>query len=914
MTSVNTITKGADSLSALSLKPITSEMCREVLREKDAELAKQFSPKHKVRKLLKTRARHIDNLLQVLWQQQAPSTDNLALVGTGGYGREELHPHSDIDLLILIKDGNTDAYRDFVKDFVAFLWELKLNISHSTRNISGCIEFSKDNLAFFTSLMESRCIAGSRDTHKLLMQEINTERLWPSQKFCTAKIQEQRDRESRYSDISFNLEPDIKNSPGGLRELQTLLWITHRHFGTRSITRLTEHMFLTASEARVLIHARDFLWRLRYLMHMHSGRNQDRLGFDLQHKIAKSFGYQDTERQLAVEAFMGSYYRWVSKLRVASNLLIRHFEEYILLACKSQRTKQLNARFRLRNQYIEVKNNGVFRKYPGALLEIFMLMAQDDNIIGIRVATLRLIYKHRFLIDAHYRANPKHSQYFMGILKSGERVGEVLEIMRRYEILGRWLPEFAKLHGQMQHDLYHVYTVDVHLLAVVRNINGLIYPDSKFTLISHVSEDSPQKARANMEMRSDFALPTQVARRTPKPELLYIAALYHDIAKGRGGDHSTLGVRDVQRFAKKHGLHHSDASLLRFLVRHHLLMSITAQKRDYHDPEILQNFSKVVGNIERLNHLYVLTVADICGTSPKLWNGWRASLLHQLYLSARQWLLRGTQPFTDRNKYLRSVQDQALLVLKQKKLPVRKIKALWNTFDSEYFMREKLDDIVWQTHAIISHNKAGPLVIARESGEFKFVPAVQIFTYCKNQTNILSILGNTLERKNADIQYAHIIDTTDNNVLCVFFVLPRIPDASQSSDAYRKSLTNALVQVLSTSKVKLKSVRHLDPPTIKSFSAPLQIMLGYEKDKPYNILEITTIDRFGLLSCLTQSLDRLKLQLRGARITTLGERVDDIFYITDEDGAVIQDDKKRAVLEDKLRLDIESWINAGVMS
>lgn len=874
----------------LALENINPAACKRILHAANTVLDSQFSPRHSVRKLLRTRAHFIDKLLQRLWREHAKQPQGrMALIGTGGYGREELHPHSDIDLLILVDEEATPIHQEYIERFVSLLWSLKINISHSVRTLDECVTLAKKDISVITSLMESRCIAGSSVAHHRMMQRISSQQLWPSPMFCKAKLDEQKKREGRYSNVSYNLEPHLKNSPGGLREIQTLLWIMRRHFGTKNLNHLVEKMFLTKAEVRLLRQGRDFLWRVRYLMHVHSKRCKDRLDFGSQHQMAKAFGYQDADNKLAVELFMKTYYRWVFKLRMISSLLVRHFEEHILLACKSQNTRDLNARFRLCNNYIEIKNPNVFKEHPNALMEIFLLIAQDKNIIGIRSATLRLLYKHRFLIGKLFRADPRNAECFIRILKSGEGVGRVLHLMRRYEILGHWLPEFAKVSGQMQHDLFHAYTVDAHLVEVVRNACQLMHPD----------------------MQSDLDLPERVARRIPKPELLYIAALYHDIAKGRGGDHSELGVADIVAFAERHQLHERDISLLAWLVRHHLLMSSTAQKQDSFDPEVISKFSEIVGNIERLDHLYVLTVADIRATNPKLWNGWRASLLQDLYLNARQALLRGNREFVDREKYLGSIKNQSMVLLKQKKVSARKVKALWKTFDSEYFIREKVDDIAWQTAAMVTHTSDKPLVVIRDGGEFKSRPAMQIFIYTKHEHNILSVVTNTLERNGANIQYAHMIDTSSNHVLSSAFVLPRKRKTAAERKKYCNSLTRAIEDALSSKSPELKTVRHFDTPELKTFSVPLHVRINHEQGRPYNVLEITTVDRDGMLSCLTQTLDNLKLQLRGARITTLGERVDDVFYITDQNGAVIEDKKYRAELEYVVRHDLESWVSTG---
>lgn len=476
----------------------------------------------------------------------------------------------------------------------------------------------------------------------------------------------------------------------------------------------------------------------------------------------------------------------------------------------------------------------------------------------------------------------------MSILKSGPRVAEVLALMSRYGILGRWLPEFAKVSGQMQHDLFHRYTVDAHLIEVVRNMNNLIH----------------QKPDPDME------LPSTVAKQIPKPELLYIAGLYHDIAKGRGGNHSILGIQDALQFARRHRLPESDGQLLGWLVQHHLLMSRTSQKEDILDPEVIKKFGEIVGNIQRLNYLYVLTVADICATNTNLWNGWRASLLQQLYLNTRHALLREDQKFIDRKTYLKSVQEECLALLKKEKVPLRKVKALWKTLNNEYFIREQASDIVWQTAGMVEHSGEQPLVMIRSNEKFK-APAIQIFIYTYYKHNILAIIANLLEQNNLNIQRAQIIDTNGDYILSSFIVLSREREETRKQKDYLTPIKEKIQSVLSAPKVQLKAVRYLDKPSIKAFKVPLNIRITYEEGQPYNTLEVTTVDHHGLLSCLTQSVNKLGLVLRGARITTIGARVDDVFYITDQNGAVIAGAAQRGKLEKAIHRDMKSWIKTG---
>lgn len=870
-----------------------SDSCKELLRAADEALNREFSPHRSIRKLLRARANVIDEVLRRLWQQGHEHTREIvALIGTGGYGREELHPHSDIDLLILIDEQAASGYQEHVEGFVSLLWDLGVNISHSVRTVEESIALAEKDISVMTALMESRCIAGNRGVYRQMMKHITSDQLWPSMKFCAAKLEEQSKRHERYASDSYNLQPDIKNSPGGLREIQTLLWITRRHFGTKNLNHLVDNMFLTHAEVRLLRRGRDFLWRVRYLMHVYSGRCNDRLDFESQQRIAQDFDYRDTRNKLAVELFMGNYYRWVIQLGMISGLLVRHFEEHILLACTNQETRDVNARFRLCNNYIGVKKPDLFKNNPGALLEIFLLIAEHESIVGIRAATLRLLYRSRFLIDKSFRADKKNTRCFMSILKSGKDVGRVLALMSRYGILGRWLPEFAKVSGQMQHDLFHSYTVDAHLIEVVRNVNRLV----------------------REKMNSDMELPAEVAKQIPKPELLYAAGLYHDIAKGRGGDHSILGMSDAGSFARRHHLHNSEGQLLQWLVQHHLLMSLTAQKQDIMDPDVIRSFSEVVGNIERLNHLYVLTVADICATNPKLWNGWRASLLRQLYLNTRQALLRDDHTFIDRKQYLKSVKEQSMVLLKREKIPARKVKVLWDTLHSEYFIRETIDDIVWQTAGMVQHADSSPLVMIRNSSTPESTPTIQIFVYTYYKHNILSIVANLLEQNNLNVQHAHMIDTSSDYVLSSFVVLSREPLPPAEYAAYHRSIEQKIKSILQSEHPQLKAVRYLDKPEIKAFDIPLTIDMRQEDGKPYNTLEITTVDRYGLLSCLTQSISQLGLLLRGARITTIGERVDDVFHVTDKDGVVISDPARRAQLENSIRTDLESWVKTGTLN
>lgn len=864
-----------------ALADLKLDSCKALLKKAEHQFDQQFSTKRSIRRLLRARASFMDQLLKRLWEEY-PWQQNypIALVGTGGYGREELHPHSDVDLLILVKDEIArQYYKTHIENFVAFSWTLKLNISQSVRTPDECYQLSKEDVAVFTSLLESRIVAGNHPIYIQLMKQLDDKNLWPSKEYCTAKLAEQTERHNRFSNVVYHLQPDIKKSAGGLREIQTLLWITRRHFQTKNLNHLVNNTFLSRGEVRLLRRGRNFLWQIRYLLHTKYNRAKDRLDFEAQQKIAHALGYRDTPNRMAIESFMKVYYRWVFKLGTISELLVRHFEENILLACDKQDNIYLNQHFMLTNGYIAIRHPNVFKDHPATLLQIFLWVADNPNIIGIRAATLRQLARSRYLIGDDYRKNSTNIKCFMQIMQSKGNVSRALQWMRRHEILGYWLPEFQKLVGQMQHDLFHDYTVDEHLIQVTKQINQMLNSD--------ISDDKD---------KDNTHLLLTVAHRIPKTDLLYIAGLYHDIAKGRGGDHSLLGVGDTIAFGRRHKLHDKDIELLGWLVRHHLHMSITAQRADTNDLNVIKQFVNVVGNIERMNYLYVLTVADIKATNTRLWDPWRAMLLQQLYINARQYMLIGdSKDFAGHKKYLASIKDQCLQLLKAKHIAARRIKAWWLMLNDEYFIRESTEDIVWHTENIVqNNNQVIPLVDIRTLKTPSSEDSIKIFVYAHKTKNLFYLMARILERAGMNIQYAHIINTKEDYILASFFVQWRQNAKSSALD----SLAQTIRETLLKPNPSLETERqHMDTPAIKDFKVPLYINIRHEKDKIFNIIELSTIDRNGLLSCIGHTIGQLDLKIIGARITTLGERVEDIFYITDQNDKPIIDKDKYAHLE-----------------
>ncbi|MFP5345067.1 MAG: [protein-PII] uridylyltransferase, partial [Gammaproteobacteria bacterium] len=519
------------------------------------------------------------------------------------------------------------------------------------------------------------------------------ESLWPPGEFFKAKWEEQARRHHKYHDTAYNLEPNVKDGPGGLRDIQTITWVALRHFGSAHLHDLTAHGFLTGSELGLLQEGRSFLWRIRYALHLSAGRREDRLLFDYQRALAAQFGYHDTPQQLAVEQFMQRYYRTVMELGRLNEMLLQLFQETILYAGESAEVIPLNRRFQVRNDVIEVTHPNVFRHYPFALLEIFLLLAQRPHIKGVRAATIRLIRDHRYLIDDAFRADLRCRTLFMELLREQRGIAHELRRMHRYGVLGAYIPEFGRIEGQMQHDLFHVYTVDEHTLFLVRNLRRFALP----------------------EFAHELPLCSEIFQQLPKPELLYLAGLFHDIAKGRGGDHSELGAEDAAQFCLRHGLSAYDAHMVVWLVKHHLILSRTAQREDISDPQVINAFAAKISDDTQLDYLYLLTIADIRATNPGLWTGWKGALLTELYLATRHALARGLDNPLAQAERSEQTRREAQQLLTQHGVDETALQALWRDAGEDYFLRYTADEIAWHTQSILAAPAADkPLVLMRQ--------------------------------------------------------------------------------------------------------------------------------------------------------------------------------------------------------
>ncbi|MDJ0878147.1 MAG: [protein-PII] uridylyltransferase [Halieaceae bacterium] len=833
----------------------------------NAWLNQEFRNGRDIGELLQLRAAAIDEVMRLLWDRFDWDEERIALVAVGGYGRGELHPQSDIDLLILVGEDAEDQHAN-IEGFVTQLWDIKLDIGHAVRTITDCTEAAQRDITICTTLMESRLIAGSAQLREQMKAAVSVDKIWPSAEFFRAKWDEQKARHAKYADTEYNLEPNVKGSPGGLRDIQTISWIALRHYRTGDPESLKDLGFLTGDELNILLRGRDFLWRVRWALHMVTGREENRLLFDHQRELARLFGFEDSDMRLAVEQFMQRYYRAALAISQLNEVLMQHFDQVILRSDAPEQVIDLNTRFQIRNGLLEVKDDEVFTRTPSALLELFLLCAQDERIEGVFAATIRLAREHRDLIDAEFRADPRNRRLFMEILRSSNKMALQLRRMNRYGILGKYLPEFGRIVGQMQHDLFHIYTVDAHTLEVVKNMRRLLYPEDQ----------------------ERFPVTSRVAARLPKIELLYIAGLYHDIAKGRGGDHSELGAVDAREFCEKHGVNERDTDLVVWLVENHLLMSGTAQRKDITDPEVINDFAATVGSQTYLDYLLALTVADINATNPTLWNAWRGSLLRQLYTETRRALQRGLDNQVGKAEAIADTQRRARERLEDRGFLAEEVEALWAEAGEDYFLREHVDDIVWHTEAIAQHyDKSTPLVLVKPDLVIQNDAATQIFIHARNQNYLFSVVTAALEQLHLSVLDARLYNSIDGMAMDTFYVLDE-SGASIANDSHRlRQIVEFLTTTLTDRDRFPEVVARRTPRAIRYFAMPTETSMYLDPVKNVSVLEVTTPDRPGLLARIGRIFFEHGIVLQAAKITTLGERVEDVFFVTDADHEPLED-------------------------
>jgi len=836
---------------------------RRWLKSQRAQSKAEYLKRPDPARLLAETAAQVDQALTQLWNHTVVEP-GAALVAVGGYGRGALFPHSDVDILVLLPDGQKAGAT--VERFIHQVWDLGLEPGHSVRTVAECVEEAGKEVTVDTSLLESRLVAG--DPVSMLELDARLRARRDVRQFFDAKFQEQKRRHERFMDAAYNLEPNIKESPGGLRDLQMVIWLARAAgFGT-SWQALAQRNLITRDEAMGIALNERILQDLRIRLHALAGRREDRLVFDHQIAIAKSLKLKAHGAMAPSDLLMRRYYLAAKAIWRFNQILLANLFDRVTPRSE-RRVRKLDEDFQVVNVNLEIRDEKLFERRPGAIFTAFRLLQDQRDLVGFGPKTLRALSRALPKIGRGFRESPSNRRAFVQILRS-ERLTWVLRRMSRYGVLGRYLPAFGRIVGQMQHDLFHVYTVDEHILMVIRNLR-------RFRI-----------ARFDHE----YPFLSQLMQEFDKPELLYLAALFHDIAKGRGGDHSELGSQDAARFCRSHGFAKADADLVAWLVEHHLVMSSTAQKQDLGDPEVISHFATLVRDERTLTALYILTVADIRGTSPRVWNAWKGKLLEDLFRYTRR-VLRGETDYA--GSWIAAKKEEGLRIFRQYVPEPGRHEALWQRLDDNYFQRFEANEIGWHTRTLWNRlTPEKPIVRARLSpvGE-----GLQVLVYAPDQPGLFARITGFFERMQFDVAAAKIYTTQHGFALDTFQVL----SPSRSGEHYR----DLIQKIESGLAERLVPDKPIEPPPsgrvsrwVQHFPIEPRVAVTPDRRPGRWVVSVSCADRPGLLSSISRVLLKHELNLIDARVTTLGARAEDVFVVN---GAALGEEGSRARLIAELK-------------
>ena len=870
------VADSAAPLDADSAAPLDLAALRSQFREGKRALIEHFMQSRAsapaATRLIKALTRHVDAALAQLWAHSGMPAGT-ALVAVGGYGRGELLPYSDVDVLLLLPDdANTLAgspLKAAIEAFITACWDIGLEIGSAVRSVPDCVAEARADQTVQTALLESRLVCGARKLSTVYLREIA--KVMEPKAFLRAKQLEMQQRHTKYEDTPYSLEPNCKESPGGLRDLQVVMWVARAAGLGRSWSELSANGLITPFEVKQLVRNEGTLKLIRARLHAVAGRREDRLVFDLQTAVADSFGYKSSRAQRSSEVLMHRYY-WAAKAVTQLNqILMLNIEERIN-GSEAAPMRQINARFFDRGGMLEVAQDDLYTENPHAILETFLVFQQTPGIKGLSARTLRALYNSRDVMDAAFRHDPINRELFMDILRQPQGITHAFRLLNQTSVLGRYLWVFRRIVGRMQHDLFHVYTVDQHILMVLRNMRRFFIPE-------HAHE---------------YPFCSQLASEWDKPWLLLVAALFHDVAKGRGGDHSVLGTTEVRRFCRDHGIGKDDSALAEFLVRHHLTMSTVAQKEDLSDADVIRAFADKVGDVRRLTALYLLTVADIRGTSPKVWNAWKAKLLEDLYRYTLR-ALGGAKPNLDADLEARKQEARQILAL-HSALPGTEL-PLWQTLELSYFARHDASEIAWHARVLWRHiNPPQPVVRARPS---PIGDGLQVLVYSPDKPDLFVRICGYFDRAGFSIQDAKVHTSRTGFALDTFQVVhPQCEAADQGS--YRDLISLVETQLA----LAMHSTDPLPEPSrgrvsrrVKSFPITPRVSLRPDERAQRWLLSVSSSDRSGLLYGIARVLARHGINLQLAKVSTLGERVEDTFLV---DGPALQQTRAQLQIESEL--------------
>ncbi|OUL58417.1 [protein-PII] uridylyltransferase [Pseudoalteromonas ulvae] len=805
-----------------------------------------------VERLVKARSTYIDTLLILLLKKFKLNQHGLCLIAVGGYGRGELHPFSDIDFLILVQTDPPQELCEKISQFVTMLWDLNLDIGHSVRTLAQTLEQTQKDVTFTTSLLECRLLFGEPAQFDAMQQALLDSDHWRSDTFFIAKTNEQTLRHNKCNGTAYNLEPNLKENPGGLRDIQTIIWVAKKHFNAHTLQELVNHGYLTHDEHQELLECLQNLWNIRFALHLAAERKENRLLFDHQPLAAERLGF-GSDGKASVERMMKRLFRIMSRVRELNQMLLSYFEQSILPDSTTQHPEPINDDFYQVGHHIKVKDPSVFFRRE-KIFELFALIAEHPHLTHIYPSTIRTIRQVRRRLLGDLQDYAACRKGFLSIVRHPNGMGRAFTLMHKHGILAAYLPQWRNIFGQMQFDLFHAYTVDEHTHKLIQNIYHYSQPECATT----------------------FPLCREIFTRMDKPELLYLAGIFHDIAKGRGGDHSELGAVDAIAFAKLHDFSNFDGRLIAWLVENHLLMSVTAQRKDINDPDVIRDFATRIKNEKQLDYLYCLTLADIRATNDNLWNDWKSTLLRELYLSTQRALRLGLENPMDLRDQIRDKKIEVKQKLIKAGFDEQQINFLWGRFKADYFTRFSALQIQWHCQQLLlAKDLSQPQIIVSEK---PMHGGTQVFVYAPDEVNLFARLVNALGSKKAHIHYAQLMSTKDGYAIDNFVVLEKDGEAISSSgriNSIRRSMEQALKEA--GKKIRFKKNRSR---RFKGFNIKPQVIVRPHGRKDRTLIEIQAVDIPGLLTKIAEVFQQMSLHIHAARITTVGERAEDFFVVS----------------------------------
>ena len=849
---------------------------KEYLRLSGEFLESSFVNGINVRNLVPTRAKHIDKLLIALWNHLGLN-ESAALIAVGGYGRGELHPQSDIDLLVLSESALQPNQQHEISKLISLLWDCRLKVGQSVRELTECIKMAQDDVTIATNLMESRLLKGPQALFDRLKQATTPDQLWDAKSFFIAKTAEQKARYKKFDGSSFDLEPNIKSSPGGLRDIHLISWIAQRTYYPKTLPQLVKQNLITKKEYYTLVKCQLYIWRVRYALHLVSQKTEDRLLFDYQKSAANLMGYKDTETSLAVEKMMKRYYRSALIIRNICDILLQVMEEHIIGDEQASEIVEIDERFQIVNQRIDAIDTQLFVRDPSQLLRVFHYVAKDSTLKGITASTLRAIRAARYKITQSFRNKKDNKELFVQFWHILHTSSRAMFLMKRSGVLADYLGAFRQITGQMQYDMFHNYTVDEHTLFLLKNLSEFADP----------------------RLNDVFPICSEIMQKQTHPEIIFLAGLFHDIAKGRGGDHSELGALEAREFCTRHKMPEPHGELIEWLVSNHLNMSLVAQKRDISDPKVIHNFAEIVKDIQHLELLYILTVADIRATSHSLWNSWKDSLLKNLFLHTAAYL---NQKVETLEEAWRVNQSEAMAILRDKGFDDDAIHNLWAHLDDQYFAKRSANNIAWQTKNILSQKESNKVIVGIQSTPQK--SGSEVFVYSPDKENLFAALTATIAQQGLSIQAANIY--TDKNGYCYdsFIVLDE-NGLALKSELMKNQVKRAIVANIGDNQTMKMSVQRRMPRQFKYFSILTQVEFFDDEYTGFTRMELTARDQPGLLAVVGKAFVKTNTRLHDAKISTLGEKVEDTFIISHRDNSPIVDAEQR----DKIRREIINMLD-----